>query len=354
MNFSSLYETYGAMREPSYELKADGTALETGEGARLLRAECELTCARQAGVLTLEAALEPDKEQGAAWLDALLPGAACSFSIGYGDSRTEVFRGFLYDVLWSDPLDGDTMLLDAVCLDVRGRLMLTACADAGAQRTMSQMISDILGQDCCTELAAKQAVNPPPEDWNLPARRLGASDYEVICGAADFLCYEFYAFADELYFGAPRPETEAVVTFDGSNGLTSLNRRRTLAGQCAAVAVSGTDDSGQRIYSRQARKTDSGFGADKMSGVLSGDLHQPEAFVRTMAQAQYLSQARMEWRQHRAGGLSGQSVGLPELRPGRFIKVSGLSGPLNGTYYVHTVRHVLDETGFESWFEAED
>lgn len=354
MNFSSLYETYGAMREPGYCLKADGTELETGEDARLLRVECELTSNRQAGMLRLEAALDPGGEHGAAWLDAVQPGALCSLSLGYGDSLTDVFCGFFYDVLWNDPLDGGTILLEALCLDVRGRLMLTSCASAGAKRTLSQLVDTILGQECCTELAAQRTISQPPEDWNLPALRSGGSDYHVICGAADFLCYEFYAFADHLYFGAPRPESGPVLTFDGPNGLMRLARRRTLAEQCAAVAVSGTDDTGERIYSRQARTGDSGFGTDKMGGVLTGDLHQPEAFVRTMAQAQYLSQARMERRQRRAGGLAGHCVGLPELRPGRFITVSDLSEPVNGTYYVHTVRHVLDETGFQTWFEAED
>jgi len=354
MKFSALYETYGAMREPSCTLRVDGGALEAGDGARLLRAECELTCARQAGSLALEAALDPEQERGAAWLDAFQPGAACSFSIGYGGSETEVFRGFLYDAAWSGPPDGTVLLLEAVCLDVRGRLMLSACADGGAGRTASQMIRDILDQDGCKALAGKRTVEPPPEDWDLPAVRPGASDYSVLCEAADFLCYEFYAFADELYFGRPRPESAAVLTFDGPNGLMLLRRRRTLAGQCAAVAVSGTDDSGGRVYARQARRADSGFGADRMGGVLTGGLHQPEPFVRTMAQAQYLSQARMERRQRRSGGLTGRGVGLPQLRPGRFVEVTGLSGPLNGTYYVHTVRHVLDEAGFETWFEAED
>lgn len=354
MKFSALYQTYGAMREPNYTLKAGGKTLDLGDDARLLRVECELTCSRQAGVLALEAALDPEQEHGAAWLDAFQPGAACSFSIGYGKSLTEVFCGFLYDVLWSDPLDGTMLLLEAVCLDARGRLMLTSCADGGARRTASRMINDILGQDCCKALAPRRTIDPPPEDWNLPALRPGPSDYSVLCAAADFLCYEFYAFADELYFGKPRPESGAVLTFDGPNGLMSLKRRRTLAGQCAAVAVSGTDDTGERICSRQAREKDSGFGTDKMSGVLSGDLRQPEPFVRTMAQAQYLSKARMERRQRQSGGLTGHGVGLPELRPGRFIEVSNLSKPLNGTYYVHTVRHILDETGFETWFEAED
>lgn len=354
MKFSALYQTYKALREPSYTLKVGGKALSTGGDARLLRVECELTCSRQAGVLALEAALDPKQENGAAWLAAFQPGAVCSFSIGYKSSLTEVFCGFLYDVLWNDPLDGTTMLLEAVCLDVRGRLMLTACADAGSQRALSQMVDGILNQDSCTQLATKRTIDPPPEDWDLPAQRTGPSDYNVVCGAADFLCYEFYAFADELYFGKPRPESAPVVTFDGPNGLMRLGRRRTLAGQCAAVAVSGADDKGERIYSRQARKKDSGFGTDKMGSVLSGDIHQPEPFVRTMAQAKYLSKARMERRQRQAGGLIGHCVGLPELRPGRFIEVTDLSKPLNGTYYVHTVRHLLDETGFESWFEAED
>lgn len=354
MKFSALYQAYGAMREPNYALKVGGKALDLGDDARLLRVECELTSTRQAGVLALEAALDPEQEHGAAWLDAFQPGAACSFSVGYGNSLTEVFRGFLYDVLWSDPLDGTVMLLEAACLDVRGRLMLTSCADAGAQRAASRMIGDILEQDCCKALASRKTIDPPPEDWDLPAFRSGASDYSVLCAAADFLCYEFYAYADELYFGKPRPESGAVVTFDGPNGLMALKRRRTLAGQCAAVAVSGTDDTGERIYSRQARRKDSGFGTDKMSGVLSGDLRQPEPFVRTMAQAQYLSKARMEWRQRQSGSLTGHGAGLPELRPGRFVEVTDLSKPLNGTYYVHTVRHILDETGFETWFEAED
>lgn len=354
MKFSSLYETYGAMREPGCRLEVEGTELETGEDARLLRVECELTSAGQAGMLRLEAALNPDGEHGAAWLDAVRPGALCSLALGYGDTLTDVFRGFFYDVLWSDPFDGGTTILEALCLDVRGRLMLTSRADAGAKRTLSQLVEEIFGQSCCAELSSRRTVSQPPEDWDLPVQRLGASDYSVVCGAADFLCYEFCAFAGELYFGPPRPERDPAVTFDGSNGLLRLDRRRTLAGQCAAIAVSGADDTGERIYSRQARTKDSGFGTDKMSGALTGDLCQPEPLVRTMAQAQYLSKARMERLQRRAGGLSGRCVGLPELRPGRFIQVSDLSEPVNGTYYVHTVRHVLDETGFQTWFEAED
>ena len=105
---------------------------------------------------------------------------------------------------------------------------------------------------------------------------------------------------------------------------------------------------------RQPRTKDKGFGTDKMGSALSNDVHQLEATVRTMAQAKYLAKARMEQRQHQSGGLSGQCMGAPELRPGRFIQVKKMSQPVNGTYYVHTVRHILDMNGYSTYFEAED
>ncbi len=353
MKFSSLYQSYAAMREPCFRLEIGGKVLENCQGARLLRIECVLTCARQAGALFLKAALDPSGDPGAAWLNAFQPGAACSLSLGYAGQLKAVFCGFLFEVMWDDPLEGETMVLEAVGLDVRGRLMLLSCADAGAKRSAAQLIGDILNQPCCAQLCPKRTVQPPPKDWDGPALRPGPSDYSVVCAAADFLCYEFYAFAEELYFGPPRPESSPAVIFDGRNGLLSLSRRRSLAGQCAAVAVGGTDDTGGHICARSPRKRDGGFGADRMGAALTGQLYQPEAFVRTMAQAQYLSQARMEQRQRRSSGLSGHGVGLPELRPGRYIQISGLSEAVNGSHYVHTVRHVLDETGFESRFEAE-
>lgn len=354
MRFSKLLEKYDDMHQPGFTLQVDGKELAAAEDVRLTLLTCELTSRRPAGFLYLEAALNPKGDHGAVWLDALAVGARCSLALGYGRQQEEVFVGFLYDAAWDDPLDGEEMTLSALFLDVRGKMMLSSCADAGAARTMAQLLDAILNQSGCSALASSRKIGGVPADWDLPAQRAGLTDFDVVCQAADFLCCEFYAYADELYFGVPQPDPSPCVVFDSPNGLIRLRRRRTLAGQCAAVSVSGTDDKGERIFASQARAGDSGFGGGKMGGALSGALHQPEPGVRTMAQAQYLSKARMAERQRRAGGLTGQCVGLPELRPGRFVEASGMSRPVNGSYYVHTVRHTLDGSGFETYFEAEE
>lgn len=354
MKFSQLYDQYGAMLHPTYCLKVDNAKLELGEDICLRTIECELTSRRRAGVLRIEAVLTVGGAQSGAWLDAFQLGAVCSLALGYDGENKDVFVGRVYELDWEDPLDGVRYELQAVCLDVRGQLMLSSCADAGGVRTVSQMVNAILGQKSCKQLAKNQTVKSVPEDWDCPGQRMGETDYDVLCRTADFLGFELSVFADSLYFGPPKPESTPTVEFDSPNGLMQLRRRRTLAGQCAAVAVSGADDKGERLYARQARKTDSGFGVGKMAQTLDRDLNQPVPSMRTMAQAQYLAQARMEERERGSGALLGQGTGLPELRPGRFVKVSGLSKPLNGSYYVRTVRHTLDETGFETNFEAED
>lgn len=354
MDFSALYNKYDRMAAPAYTLTVGNTALPVGNDAKLLRAVCELTCRQEAGYLQIEAVMDPEGANGSQWLDALQVGAACSFSLGYGSEKTEVFCGFLYEVHWEDPLTQGPLGVEAVFLDVRGRLMTSSCADAGKARTLSQMIETVLGQSCCTKLATSRKIQKPPTDWDLPVQRAGISDYELLCQAASFLCYEFYAYADTLYFGPSRPDSSPVVTFCEATGLLRLRRRCTLEHQCAAVSVSGTDDTGERISVRQARNQDSGFGADQISAALTNDLHQPEPTVRTMAQAQYLAKARMDQLQHQAGGIAGGCLGAPELRPGRFIQISGLSDVVNGSYYVHTVRHTLDADGYKTEWEAED
>jgi len=336
------------MREPSFALTVGGAPLESGPGARLLRAECVLTSRMEAGSLALELRLDPKGEAGRGWLDALQPGAEGTFSLGWEGNNTQLFSGSLFEASWDDPLDGGAMMAEAVFLDAKGKLALTSLADAGAERTLSQLVrelSDASGVPCETGTV--------PEEWDLPVRRQGSSDFDVLREAAELLCWEFYDFNGKLYFGPPRPEGAAILEYDGPDGLSWLRRRRTLAGQCGGVAVSGADDGGERLWSRTDRKLDSGFGADRMADALRGFLHTPEPAARTMAQAQYLSGARMEAVQRRSGTLQGRGTGVPELRPGRFVTISGLSEAANGDYYVRTVRHVLDADGFETGFEAE-
>lgn len=349
MKFSKLLETYRPMREPSFSLTVGGNVLDTGPGARILRAECTLTSRMEAGMLVLAGRVDPAGETGKAWLNALQVGAEGSLSLGWNGTDREVFFGLLYETSWSDPLEGGGMEVEAVFLDTKGKLALTSVTELSGERKLSQLVRAALDT---SGAAVTQGTIPP--DWDLPVQRWGASCRDILQDAAEFLCWEFYDDCGRLYFGPPRQESDAVLEYDGLTGLSALRRFKTLSGQWGAVAVAGGDDGGERLWSKTERTADSGFGTAQMGSALGGVLYAPEPAVLTMAQAQYLSQARMEDVRRSRGGVEGRGVGVPELRPGRFIRLSGLHEAVNGAYYVHTVRHTLTSAGFETSFEAEE
>lgn len=353
MKLSALYDKYDGFRNPTFTLCVNNQSLNVGSGVKLESMECRLTTLREAGTLTLSAELEVGTDGAKTWLKAIQLGAVCTLSLGYAGTEQKVFSGFVYDAYWDDPLGDTRMMLEMTCLDVRGQLMLASCPDAGAARTLSQLVTKLLGQPCCTRMASAQ-IKAIPKEWDLPFQRTGPTDFKVLCSVADFLCFEFYAHADIVYFGPARESSETVVTFDGPNGLMRLRRHRSLAGQCAGVAVSGADDKGERIYAREARKADSGFGVGQIKSALALDLSKAEPAVQTMAQAQYLAKARMKEHQRRSSMLLGQGTGIPDLRPGRYVQATGLSEQVNGSFYIQTVIHTIDETGFETRFEAEE
>ncbi len=353
MKFSVLYDKYNGFRTPTFTLNVSGRTLDVVSGVQLESMECRLTTLCEAGTLTLRAELDSSTDGANVWLESVQLGAVCTLSLGYVGTEQVVFSGFVYDVVWDDPLDHARMILEMTCMDVRGQLMLSSCSDAGASRTLSQLVSKLLNQSCCTRMATAQ-IQTIPQDWDLPFQRTGSTDFEILCSVADFLCFEFYTYADTVYFGPARDSSETAVTFDGPNGLIHLSRRRSLAGQCAGMAVSSADDKGERIYAREARTTDNGFGVDHIESALILDRLEAEPAIRTMAQAQYLAKQRMNKCQHHSSMLLGQCTGLPELRPGRFVEVTDLSQQVNGSYYIQTVIHTIDETGFETSFEAQE
>lgn len=352
MKFSQLCSKYQYMRQPALGLKVGQQELKLGVGVALTSLVCELTSKPQAGLLRLQLEIDTGSTLGQGWLAALQLGAAGTLSLGYDTDTTQVFHGFLYDISWDYPPKNKVIQVEALFLDIRGKLMLSATATSAA--TLSKLVKALVNHGSGGGMNVSTTVKNPPDSWNLPARQLGESDYDMLCRIAEFLCYECCVWADQFYFGPPRANSTATVTFEGKNGLLHLIRRRTLAGQCASVTVAGSGLSGDAITAEKSRTRDSGYGVGSVSNLLSLPLWQPEPGVTTMAQAKYLAKARMQERQRQSGAINGRCVGLPELLPGRFLAISQASPQVNGAYYIHTVRHILDGTGFETQFEGED
>ncbi|MBO5552010.1 MAG: hypothetical protein J5966_08625, partial [Lachnospiraceae bacterium] len=55
---------------------------------------------------------------------------------------------------------------------------------------------------------------------------------------------------------------------------------------------------------------------------------------------------------YRLGSIEAAYVGIPELTAGRFITTKGFGKPMDNTFYLTNVRHILDEGLYVTRFEG--
>lgn len=68
--------------------------------------------------------------------------------------------------------------------------------------------------------------------------------------------------------------------------------------------------------------------------------------VTSKEEADYRADYLAEDISYRLGTLEAEFIGLPELTPGRFLKIKGLGKAVSNTFYLVTVRHIMDERGY--------
>ncbi len=69
--------------------------------------------------------------------------------------------------------------------------------------------------------------------------------------------------------------------------------------------------------------------------------------ISSQEEAGYRAEYLMEDISYRLGTLAAEFIGLPELTPGRFMKIKGLGTAASNTFYLVTVRHIMDsERGY--------
>lgn len=73
-----------------------------------------------------------------------------------------------------------------------------------------------------------------------------------------------------------------------------------------------------------------------------------DASVNSQEKADQKADKLKEEREKQVQGGSGSCVGLPQLVPGRSIRIAGLSSGLNGEYMLSQVNHSLGGDGFQT------
>lgn len=168
------------------------------------------------------------------------------------------------------------------------------------------------------------------------------SDYQFLRGLADRYGYELFSRAGHCHFRRPPASGEPAVELRYGRSLRSFTPAQPGgSARVGSVEVRGYDPTAAEPVSGTAEPRSGGDGREV--------IHAP---VRSTTEARQRAQARAQELDRRERGRA-ETLGLPELRVGEWLGLTGLGGAgsalgFDGTYYVHEVTHAVDTSGYSS------
>lgn len=160
---------------------------------------------------------------------------------------------------------------------------------------------------------------------------------------------EFFVVADKAYFRKPKSADSSMLTLGIGKGLIQFSRTAQYENQ--TIHVLGFDSSSHTMTEGKAVSKAS----DKQMDVLgsAGERMITDTSCETDAQAKNKAEALSERFLAKRQRAEGRCIGLPELIPGRFIKLERVDAQMNHKYYITQVTHTYDEDGFYTDFIME-
>ena len=265
-------------------------------------------------------------------------GAEATVDLGFGETLERVFVGRVAGTRATFPADG------APTLEVSGYGPLYGMtrdseAESWTERTDSEVAADVAGDYDFDATVV--------EETGVTRRRVvqnGQNDYRFLRGLAVRNGFECFGHLGTFYFRAPRGDADPALSLRYGEDLRSFAVERSDADDVAEVEVRHWDPKAKReVVGTAERETDG-----EARRVLRRPVDSPE-------EADRLAEAELERLARGTVRARGEAVGLPDLVPGEPVAVTGIGefgGESGPTYYVRSVSHRFDASGYRTTFEA--
>ena len=351
--YDALWKKYDKFTEPSFEITVGGVELASSK-YNIPSLEVEIAADGTAGgcSFTLEGQYNYEMKKWENVLtDVIRIGAKLVVKGGYVKKK-ELFYGYVDD--YAVEFHRDSAPRIAVSgLDALGYLMCLREPMYAGQKKAAEIVKTILNKGVSAGFAKRVTVGSllgfdtpilkeKIDDWkflNLLAQRYGAS---------------LFAVDGELIFDTLADQTTPILTLHFGQELASFKRRVSMAHQVGQVEIYGRDVNQQPVKGIASSVT---AGSGKSAAELVPQLKQAvlreySEYARTQAECKKLAQNRLNGIAMGMVSGEGQCVGIPELIPGRYLKITGGDPESNGNYFLTKIRHISTQQGYVTAFEV--
>lgn len=323
----------------------------------------ELSCGLEASAASFSIYGVYDVEEGqysfSKFKEYVQLGSTVIISMGYGGVMEEVFVGFIAQTRFVRS-ESDIHHVEVTAMDAKGLMMANSYARQTIAGNFGDAVKEIFRGPLYQKMNADGIyrsihVDDTPDKTSeqnnqvtsYTVEMVSESDYEFVVKAAKRFNYEFYVDTGEVYFRKAKQATEEYLLEIGMDkGIQSYDITYDITGLVKSVEVRGMDTARAAMVSavqKASNKISTGSKAKALIGQSQKIVIDAGAISKE--QVQYRAQAMMEDISYRFGSLECTCGGIPELKPGHFVKIAGLGGPCDNRFYITQARHSLSDEG---------
>lgn len=351
--YIDLANKYDDFSAPAFEITLGGKELSRAK-ATVTELEVELNADGTAGgcSFSIEGLYDYEQSSWNSEITSLVEvGAELTVKAGYV-KKEEVFYGYVDDYAMEFSPEGAPRI-QVSGIDGLGYLMSCRQPLYAGQRKAAEIIKSVLNKAVSAGFARSVTVGSL-KDYEVPLVKEQLDDWRYLQLMAQRYGASLMVVDGEMVFDTTMSNTKEILTLTMGVGLERFCKRVSLAHQVGEVEIYGRDVNQKPIHAAVNTVTvgeGSKSAAQIVSAFKKASLREYSEFARTEEECRKLAQNRLNGIAMGFVSGDGQCVGIPELIPGRYLKIDGSDKSINGLYYLTKVRHVFSEAGYHTAFE---
>lgn len=371
LTYKQLQTKYAELSYPVALVELGGKKFKNQAGDMVINdIHIELSAGFEASVASFRIYNVFNSEEGIFRFDEIksqvVIGKDVTIKLGYNKTLETVFVGFVASVSFCYD-EGELPYIEVTAMDLKGIMMGGSYAYQCTAKDYGSAVREILQRTAYEKLKSsggftdisvddtsdKKQGSDNNKETDYTIELVSESDYEFIVKAAKKFNYEFFIDRGKVYFRKAKSNTSVLMTLNSKAELISFRVEYSITGLVAEIEARAMDAGQGKIIKSKQKYPDAGESistASTAKGLLGGGSKVfIDPTIRTQSDADDRAASLKEEMSYRLGSFEGNCIGIPDLVPGRFVKLDGLGSPADNKFYLTEVVHDLNDTvGFRT------
>lgn len=358
--FKDLEKKYSNFLSPTFKITVGGFKLDSAK-VPISYLQIQLTTENRAGMCSFTVEAMYDYETGV-WSDGFLDkvdvGMKVVVEIGYAESQKQIFLGYV-DKYRIDYSSQGAPQLHVSAMDGLGLLMSNREKTDFGKRKTTDVVRELVMACQHVGLATACTIDKLPAFEAQFVKEKACSSYDFLCRLAEMCFVNFCIINGELIFSNLLKNTTDLIELTMGVSLIEFSKTIALSQQTVGsvtVISNGTVDK-KEVRSKAVVPSRYGGGAgetgvQKWKALKGTNRDLVVNFLKSADECKFVAQNVLDSMSLGFVQGSGRCIGIPEIIPGRYIKLAGLDKETNGSYFITAVTHTFSGEGFFTEFEV--